>query len=109
MLVGLTEAAREGQLSTAIAYAPSKVTGLSLRSTVLPEQGNGSSPPSGDGLQRDNERLPHQQWQGKSTQFMRSNEHSRERAGVWNTQGLEGPALALVEGDEQSGRCITER
>ena len=40
---------------------------------------------------------------------MRSNEHSRERAGVWNTQGLEGAALALVEGDEKSGRCVHER
>ena len=36
---------------------------------------------------------------------MRSNEHSRDRAGVWNTEGLQGAALALVKGDEGSGRC----
>ena len=35
---------------------------------------------------------------------MRSNEHGRERAGVWNRAGLEGAALALVKGDEGSGR-----
>ncbi len=75
---------------------------------VLPEQESGSSPSHSNGVKRSDERLPHQQWQGKSTQFMRSNEHSRERAGVWNTQGLEGPALALVKGDEQSGRCVHE-
>ena len=73
---------------------------------VLSEQENGSGPTPSNGVKRSDERLPHQQWQGKSTQFMRSNEHSWERAGVWNTQGLEGPALALVQGDEQSGRCV---
>lgn len=76
---------------------------------MLLEQDNGSSPPGGNGVQRNSERLPHQQWQGRSTQFMRSNEHSRERAGVWNTQGLEGPALALVKGDEESGRWVSGR
>ena len=34
--------------------------------------------------------------------FMRSNEHSRERVGAWNTDGLAGPALALVEGDRDA-------
>ena len=50
------------------------------------------------------DRLPHQRWQGKSTRFMQSNEHSRERAGVWNTDGLEGAALSIVKGDEGSAR-----
>lgn len=74
---------------------------------LLQEQENGSVLPSSNGLKRSDERLPHQQWQGKSTQFMRSNEHRKERAGVWNAKGLEGPALALVKGDEESGRCAS--
>ena len=74
---------------------------------MLHEQENGSVSPSSNGLNRSDERLPHQQWQGKSTQFMRSNEHRKERAGVWNAEGLEGSALALVKGDEESGRCAS--
>ena len=42
--------------------------------------------------------------QGRGTVFMQSNEHSRERQGVWNTAGLEGPLLRLVEGDRDHGR-----
>lgn len=71
---------------------------------MLPEQEDVSAPAPSSGKKRSDDRLPHQQWQGRSTQFMRSNEHSRERAGVWNTEGLEGPALELVKGDEESGR-----
>uniref|UniRef100_A0A0D6QW72 CBM20 domain-containing protein n=1 Tax=Araucaria cunninghamii TaxID=56994 RepID=A0A0D6QW72_ARACU len=42
-------------------------------------------------------------WQGKDITFMRSNEHSsRERERRWNTSGLEGPALKLVEGDQNA-------
>ncbi len=74
---------------------------------MLHEQEDGSVSPSSNGSNRSDERLPHQQWQGKSTQFMRSNEHRKERAGVWNAEGLEGPALALVKGDEESGRCAS--
>lgn len=36
-------------------------------------------------------------WQGKGITFMRSNEHTRERNGVWDTSGLSGPALTLVQ------------
>ncbi len=50
------------------------------------------------------DRLPHQQWQGRSTRFMRSNEHGRERSGVWSTDGLNGAALEIVKGDEKAGR-----
>lgn len=64
---------------------------------------NGAQAGGGNG--GDDDRLPHQRWQGRGTRFMRSNDHSRERAGVWDTQGLAGPALALVQGDEKSGRC----
>lgn len=64
-----------------------------------PEASNGAvSAKSSD------DRLPHQRWQGKSTRFMRSNEHSRERSGVWNTDGLEGTALSIVKGDKVSAR-----
>ncbi len=45
------------------------------------------------------DRLPHQQWQGRSTNFMRSNEHSRERNGAWDTSGVQGIARTIVEGD----------
>jgi phosphoglucan,water dikinase len=68
------------------------------------QEGGGPGPGSNGATASDDDRLPHQRWQGRSTRFMRSNEHSRERAGVWNTSGLEGSALALVKGDEGSGR-----
>lgn len=60
-----------------------------------------------EGMQQawqEGERLPHQQWVGEKTSFMRSNEHSRERRGVWDTQGLQAAALTLVEGDRDNGR-----
>ena len=79
--------------------------------TCVQEEAVAAPGPSSNGAQAsggnagDDDRLPHQRWQGKSTRFMRSNDHSQERAGAWDTQGLEGSALALVQGDEKSGRC----
>ena len=70
----------------------------------VPDQENGSVPPPSNGARPSDERLPHQQWTGRSTLFMQSNDHRREREGVWNTEGLEGPAFDLVRGDEDSGR-----
>lgn len=35
-------------------------------------------------------------WQGKEISFMQSNEHSRERNGVWDATGLSEPALGVV-------------
>ena len=61
------------------------------------------------GASADDDRLPHQRWQGKSTKFMRSNEHGGDRSGVWSTEGLEGAALSIVAGDEKSGRCAPVR
>jgi hypothetical protein len=56
------------------------------------------------------ERLPTEGWQGRKTQFMQSNEHSRERErGVWDTRGLQGALLMLVEGDRDNGRCGRRR
>ena len=61
--------------------------------------------PSADAQGHDgDDRQPHQRWQGRSTEFMQSNQHSRERQGVWNTEGLQGPALAIVEGDRDGAR-----
>ncbi|CAH2044473.1 unnamed protein product [Thlaspi arvense] len=43
------------------------------------------------------------QWQGKDASFMRSNEHGNREVGrSWDTSGLEGPALKMVEGDRNS-------
>ncbi|XP_038877930.1 phosphoglucan, water dikinase, chloroplastic [Benincasa hispida] len=43
------------------------------------------------------------QWKGKEISFMRSNEHhNRESERIWNTFGLEGLALQLVEGDKNA-------
>ncbi|KAK9146046.1 hypothetical protein Sjap_005949 [Stephania japonica] len=43
------------------------------------------------------------QWQGKAVSFMRSNEHrNRELERKWDTEGLEGLALKLVEGDRNA-------
>lgn len=50
------------------------------------------------------ERLAHSQWQGAEVKFMQANEHSRERQGVWDTSGLQGAALSLVQQDEQAAR-----
>jgi Starch binding domain len=49
--------------------------------------------------------LPQNGWQGKEIKFMKENKHTRERSGVWDTTGLEGPMLALVKGDEGAARC----
>lgn len=43
-----------------------------------------------------------QEWQGRQVAFMRSNDHSRENTGKWDTSGLEGSALHLVEGDKNA-------
>ncbi|ESQ32164.1 hypothetical protein EUTSA_v10003634mg [Eutrema salsugineum] len=43
------------------------------------------------------------QWQGKDASFMRSNEHGNREVGRnWDTTGLEGSALKMVEGDRNS-------
>jgi phosphoglucan,water dikinase len=47
-----------------------------------------------------------EQWSGDKIVFMQSNEHPRDRQGEWNTQGLEGPALTLVEGDRDAGNWL---
>ncbi|KAK4772818.1 hypothetical protein SAY86_014593 [Trapa natans] len=45
-----------------------------------------------------------EQWQGNAASFMRSNEHWNKVSSInWDTAGLEGLALKLVEGD-RSGR-----
>lgn len=43
------------------------------------------------------------QWQGKAASFMQSNEHrNRESERKWDTTGLEGVALKLVEDDQKA-------
>lgn len=60
--------------------------------------GDGARADGGEGRARD-------RWEGKETTFMRSNEHSRDRKQRWNTSGLEGTALAIVEGDREAPKC----
>ncbi|XP_058093541.1 phosphoglucan, water dikinase, chloroplastic [Magnolia sinica] len=44
-----------------------------------------------------------QEWQGRAASFMRSSEHgNREADRRWNTEGLEGLSLKLVEGDRSA-------
>ncbi|GAB4844035.1 Phosphoglucan, water dikinase, chloroplastic [Ancistrocladus abbreviatus] len=44
-----------------------------------------------------------EQWQGRSVSFMQSNKHrSRETERKWDTSGLEGLALKLVQGDQNA-------
>ncbi|WOL14413.1 phosphoglucan, water dikinase, chloroplastic [Canna indica] len=44
-----------------------------------------------------------EQWQGKTASFMRSNEHgNRDTHRVYNTDGLDGAALKLVESDRSA-------
>ncbi|XP_057732609.1 phosphoglucan, water dikinase, chloroplastic [Arachis stenosperma] len=64
------------------------------------DQGNGASPV----LEADSETSSFVgQWQGKSISFMRSNEHeSHETQRKWDTSGLQGLALRLVEGDQSA-------
>lgn len=48
-------------------------------------------------------------WQGKQVEFMRSNQHSRERNGVWDTSGLPPaphPLQTLVRGDEHAANWL---
>lgn len=48
-------------------------------------------------------------WQGRQVRFMRSNDHSRERAGVWDTSGLApGPVADLVKGDERAASWLAK-
>lgn len=49
-----------------------------------------------------------EQWSGDSTVFMQSNEHPRERQGQWETSGLDGTALKLVQGDERAGNWLSK-
>ncbi len=64
-------------------------------------ESNGSE--SGGGVLAD-ERLQHNQWQGADVEFMQSNNHSKERQGVWDTAGLQGAALHIVQADEKAAR-----
>ncbi|GAA0164916.1 kinase [Lithospermum erythrorhizon] len=44
-----------------------------------------------------------EQWQGKSVSFVRSNDqHDAQKSQKWDTSGLEGVALKLVEGDKNA-------
>ncbi|KAF6253313.1 pyruvate phosphate dikinase [Scenedesmus sp. NREL 46B-D3] len=48
-------------------------------------------------------------WQGRDVQFMRSNQHSNERNGKWDTSGLPPaphPLQTLVRGDEKAANWL---
>ncbi|CAI0397705.1 unnamed protein product, partial [Linum tenue] len=69
------------------------------RTEKIDLDGPSSAPPTHDG-----EPSPFVgQWQGKAASFMRSNEHrDREEDRKWDTSGLEGLSLKLVEGDRSA-------
>eukprot|EP00887_Chlorella_sp_A99_P004965 scaffold4.g4965.t1 len=52
--------------------------------------------------------VPRRQWQGRDVVFMQSNNHTRERQGVWRTEGLApgSAALAIVEGDRGAANWL---
>jgi len=72
------------------------------KQTVHPEGGDQAS---GSGSTAD-ERLQHNQWQGADVEFMQSNNHKRERNGVWDTTGLEGAALHIVSSDQKAASWL---
>lgn len=54
-------------------------------------------------------------WQGKQIKFMRSNEHSKDRQGVWDVSKLPGPdsplhhpLVSLVKGDEKAPNWLSK-
>lgn len=47
-----------------------------------------------------------EQWSGDETVFMQSNEHPRERQGKWDTDGLSGASLRLVQGDRDASNWL---
>lgn len=49
------------------------------------------------------------QWQGRQVKFMRSNNHSKERTGTWDTSFLSpGPVMDLVKGDERAANWLAK-
>jgi hypothetical protein len=53
-------------------------------------------------LKNASDRLPTREWAGRDVVFMRSNDHSRERHGEWNTDGLHGAVKQIVQGDSKA-------
>lgn len=49
---------------------------------------------------------PSRVWHGGDVKFMRRNEHSKERQGVWDKSGLTGATLRIVEGDEKAASWL---
>ncbi|KAJ9515551.1 hypothetical protein QJQ45_021630, partial [Haematococcus lacustris] len=45
-------------------------------------------------------------WVGGAPQFVRSRKESGGRAGVWRTEGLQGPLLDLVQGDQAASNWL---
>lgn len=50
--------------------------------------------------------LPLDQWSGDEVVFMQSNEHPRDRQGTWDTDGLSGTSLRLVQGDRDASNWL---
>jgi hypothetical protein len=59
-----------------------------------------------DAVDKALERITQSTWQGKETKFMQQNEHSKDRKGTWNSEGLDGTSLFIVKGDEKAGRYV---
>jgi len=78
------------------------------------EERHDTSPPaeetagSGGGSGSD-DRPDHLKWKGRSATFMQSNEHSKDRQGVWDASGLEGAAKTIVTGDEKGAKYVLKQ
>ena len=89
-LVGEAEKNTGEDASASVTFAPEKVQDISVVENGDPAPEAESSKFGG-------------QWQGSKTVFMRSNEHlNKEADRMWDTTGLDGIALKLVEGDKAS-------
>eukprot|EP00803_Ostreobium_quekettii_P004598 evm.model.scf_1052.1 EVM.evm.TU.scf_1052.1 scf_1052:16591-22201(-) len=66
----------------------------------------GGRPIEEEGIEEDSLARNGVAWQGREIKFLQSNDHPRERNGMWRTEGLEGVAKALVEGDREAGSWL---
>jgi len=90
------------ETDVALRAATEAATNVSSSKSTAAASTTGAGVLSTDDSFRTEDRLSTSQWSGRETVFMQKNDHSGERSGIWNTSGLEGVALKLVEGDRDA-------